>query len=276
MGLALAPATRCHDSASTSGWSPRPTTTAWCPSRRARVSPARSDVAMPSCQRSLATNRTASAASGGTGRSVAPRTTYSASRPAAAALSMAHSTTVRPWKGASSLWTSPPDAVNRDPPPAASTIAATVTASAAAGRPGVTAVDRALRVAQRSGVVATGALGDDLGTDRHRRLFRRAGTDVEADRCPDPKEGLAVDTRLLQPGDPLGGGPPAAHGPRVAHVGAPRRHQGGDVELGVVRQHTHSVARGEPGSDAPQQPVGPVDHHLVGLREPRPRREHLP
>ena len=43
--------------------------------RRARVMPACIDVASPSAQRSLRTNRTASAASGGTGRSVAPRTT---------------------------------------------------------------------------------------------------------------------------------------------------------------------------------------------------------
>src|SRR5438477_6321095 len=103
-------------------------------------------------------------------------------------------------------------------------------------------VNRARSVAQRLGATP-GASRDDLGADRNRRLFRRAGTDVE----PDGRH-HAGDLFIGQAGFPQAPGAllvrtARPHGPEVAHLGLDRGGDRGNVELVIVGQHADRVAR---------------------------------
>src|SRR5690606_27469132 len=154
---------------------------------RAAAMPACSEVAMPSAHRGLSTSRSFPRATDGSGSSTAPRTTYVAARSAATTLSIAHSTRGRPRYPVSSLWPCPPDAMNREPPPAARSTPATRTPLP---------VDRSGGVAQGASGGLPGALGDDLGADRHGGLLGCAGPDVEPDRGTDAGQSLGGDARV--------------------------------------------------------------------------------
>ena len=82
--------------------------------------------------------------------------------------------------------------------------------------------------------------------------------------------------RLAQPLDALFVRAPAAHRSEIPHVGSNARHDRGDVELGVVSEHAHRIARPERVADGGQEPIGPVVHYLVRHRKPLGRREHGP
>ena len=232
---------------------------------------------MPSRQRSLRTNVTAPL-----GQRRAPAGRW---RPAprrwrrARRRSPPRSPTRRPCGpryGASSLWPSPPEAVKRDPPPAASTMAAVVTAQglrwigpsvSRSGRASARPVRWAMISAQIDTAVSSGVRAprsSPIGA----RMRASAGL---------------VDPRLAQPRDAVGVGAPAAHGAEVADLGGERGHDGGDVELGVVGEHAHRVARGRasrrPGRAAgrasrprPRRPAGTGP----GWRTPRGRRTRSP
>ena len=143
------------------------------------------------------------------------------------------------------------------------------------GRPGWRCVDRTAGVAERRRGLA-GPAGDDLGADRHGGLLGRARPDVEPDRGHDPLEAGVVDPRLSEARDAVGVRASAPHRPEVSDARAERRHDRGHVELHVVGEHAHRVARSERRTDAREVTVGPVAHDLVGHREPGSRREDLP
>src|SRR5689334_6968727 len=71
------------------------------------------------------------------------------------------------------------------------------------------AVDRTVGVLQRRRLDAR-ALGDDLGADRHRRLLRRPGAEVEPDGRQDAGELLVGHALVAQARVALVGGAPAA------------------------------------------------------------------
>src|SRR5581483_4612748 len=186
----------------------------------------------------------------GTAMSTAPTTPSVSSSPAASAVSIAHDASGRPRNGASSLWSVPS---KRAPAPAASTTAATVTS-----------VDRPGGLAQRHRPAGPArAKGDDLGADRDRRLLRRAGTDVEPDGSHQARQPLVIDPFGSQPGDTVGMRAPRAHGAEVADLRVERGDDRGNVELCVVGQHAHRVARTE--TRRPPRDAGRASR-------PRPRR----
>ena len=76
----------------------------------------------------------------------------------------------------------------------------------------------------------------------------------------------ALDATLVRPA--------RAHRAEVPDVGLHRGRDRGHVELVVVGQHAHRVARSELVADLGEVAVGPVVHDLVGHREPLHRREH--
>src|SRR6478672_10243854 len=118
------------------------------------------------------------------------------------------------------------------------------------------------------------AQGDDLGADRDRRLLRGAPTDVEADRRHHARHRRVVDPDLAEPGETRRVGPPGAHRADVPDVGGQRADDGRDVELGVVGEDAHGVARTELLPDTGEEAVGPCVHDDVGHGEPRRGSEH--
>ena len=68
--------------------------------------------------------------------------------------------------------------------------------------------------------------------------------------------------------------PARSHRADVTHAGRERADDGRHVELGVVRQHAHRVARSERRSHSLEIAIRPVHHDLVGRWKTRSRREH--
>ena len=84
-----------------------------------------------------------------------------------------------------------------------------------------------------------------------------------------------ADTDFAQPFEALVVGAAAAHHTDVADAPGERAADRGDVELRVVGEHAHRVARTEVAADPVEQLVRPGDDELVGHRESFRRGEHL-
>ena len=121
---------------------------------------------------------------------------------------------------------------------------------------------RPVRAAMISAQIAT-AVSSGVRAPRSRPIGR-----VQA------RQRRVVDAGLAQPLDAVGVGAPAAHGAEVADVGGERGDDGRYVELVVVGEHAHGVARRERAADLLEEAVGPVDDDLVGQREPGLGGEH--
>ena len=73
----------------------------------------------------------------------------------------------------------------------------------------------------------------------------------------------------------FGAGATATHRSEVADLGVERSHDRGHVELVIVGEHAHRIARAESIADALEETMGPVDHDLIGVGEPSHGGEHL-
>ena len=129
----------------------------------------------------------------------------------------------------------------------------------------VTSVDRAGGCRAATDAGAAGAQRDDLGADRRPPSPPACGRRCRARSAPCTRASSAsVDARLAQPLDALVVGAARAHRAEVADLGRERADDRGHVELGVVGEHAHRVARPELVADL---------REVAGrASRPRPRR----
>ena len=110
--------------------------------------------------------------------------------------------------------------------------------------------------------VAPGAVGDDLGEHGDGRLLHGRGADVQPAGREDAVDLLVGHADVAQAAVAVRGRVAAAKRADVAGAGGERGLHGGDVELRVVGEDQHGVARAE--FDAVEHRVGPADLGLGG------------
>ena len=229
---------RRHASVGTSGWSPRPTTTASWPSLAGpgRRRPAATWPCPPPTGRC---GRTCTApAAAGTGRSTAPRTTIGGVEPGRGGRLDRPRDHRPPPERRQQLVASPPE---REPRPAAggehdggrrhrgSGVPVDRARRRRAGAGPARPVRRAMISAQIDTAVSSG-----VRAPMSRPMGAMMRAEVGVGRRP-PRASRASAVVV---------GAAAAHRPEVADVGGERGHDGGHVELGVVGEHAHRVAAG--------------------------------
>ena len=107
-----------------------------------------------------------------------------------------------------------------------------------------------------------------------RGLLGRTGTDVESDGRHHPAERRFVEPGLAQALDSTIVRLSRSHRAEVADAGRRRRHDRGDIELGVVSQYAHRIARTEPIADLCEVAIRPIVATSSAIGK-RPRRgEH--
>src|ERR1700689_2146529 len=90
-----------------------------------------------------------------------------------------------------------------------------------------------------------GTLRDDLGANRHCRLFRRTRADIETDGSHDPSDAIGVYALGTQPFNATIVGAPRAHGAEITDPSVQRANERRDVELVVVGEHADGVPRAQ-------------------------------